>query len=168
METHPEWLSPKVQIKEASLRGQGMFAKEKIMEGERILSWGGTYVEREEAEKAKTTGKLVMQWEDNLFSIEDRGESLTYFINHSCQPNCWMRDTFSIISMRDIGEGEELTADYALWETDENYVASWTCGCGSPLCRHQITGKDWRLSELQRRYKDHFIPLINQRIAKLI
>ncbi|MBI5356696.1 hypothetical protein HZB78_03715 [Candidatus Collierbacteria bacterium] len=78
-----------------------------------------------------------------------------------------MKDAFTITAMRDIKIGEEITADYAIWEADENYISKWECNCGSAFCRQRVTGKDWRLPELQARYKNHFSPLINKRINKL-
>ena len=50
----------------------------------------------------------------------------TYFTNHSCDPNIWMKDAVTLIARRDIQIDEELTADYALWEGDENFVAAWS------------------------------------------
>ena len=32
-----------------------------------------------------------MQWDENLFSVENRGEDKGYFINHSCEPNIGFR-----------------------------------------------------------------------------
>ena len=66
-----------------------------------------------------------------------------------------------------IKSGEEITADYALWEADENYISKWECSCGSIDCRKKITGKDWRINKIQEKYKDHFSPLINKRIKML-
>ena len=141
-----------------------MFTIEKIPAGEPLIVFGGEYVNTKEAKNAKANGKLVMQWGDDLFSIEDRGDDLGYFINHSCDPNTWMKDAFTITAMRNIKIGEEITTDYAIWEADENYISKWECNCGSTKCRRKVTGKDWRLFELQERYKNHFSPLINKRI----
>ena len=159
-----DWVNPKIQIKETGNRGKGMIVIEEISCGESLVIFGGEYTDAEEAKKARANGKLVVQWDDNLFSIEDRGDDLGYFINHSCDPNAWMKDAFTIIAMRNIKIGEELTADYAIWEADEDYISKWKCNCGSALCRKKITGKDWRQPELQARYINHFSPLINKRI----
>ncbi|HEY1074493.1 MAG TPA: AAA family ATPase [Patescibacteria group bacterium] len=160
------WINSKAEIKVSPVQGKGLFARELIKGGEEVVRWGGEYTDRVGAEVARNTGKLVMQWDDNLFSIEDRGDDDAYFINHSCEPNLWMKDAYTLIARRDINPGEELTADYALWEADENYVSRWECKCGSSRCRHKITGKDWRRPELQKHYKDHFSPLINKRMQR--
>lgn len=160
-----DWLSPKIEIRETSNRGKGMFALESIKEGEPVIKWGGTYVNKEIAQQAKAEGKLVMQFDEDLYSIEDRGESDAYFINHSCEPNVWMEGAFTLVAMGDVDTGEELTADYAIWETDESKVSSWECHCGATHCRHRITGEDWQLPDLQEKYLGHFLPLINKRIG---
>ncbi len=162
-----DWINPKIEIREAANRGKGMFAIEPIIKGEVVIVWGGNYVKRKEAEKAKREGKLVMQFDDNLFSVEDRGECDTYYINHSCEPNVWMRDSFTLEAMKDINKAEELTADYCLWETNEEKISKWKCQCGSSNCRQLITGKDWQIKELQEKYRGHFLPLIQKRINKL-
>lgn len=142
-----------------------MFATSPIVQGEKVLVWGGVYVQKEEAERAIQQGKLVLQWDDDLFSVEDRGEDEAYFINHSCDPNVWMCDAFTLSARRDISTGEELTADYALWEAREEYVSNWDCHCGAKNCRGNVKGTDWRLPELQKMYDGHFSPLLNKRIV---
>lgn len=39
------------------------------------------------------------------------------------------------------------------FEGDTNDVKPWVCRCRSSLCQSSITGKDWRLKELQERFK---------------
>ncbi len=162
-----DWISPKITILETAQKGKGMFANEFIKTGERILFWDLKYINKDTAEKCKEAGMLVMQWDDDLFTAEDRGTDLGYFINHSCDSNTWMTGISTLTAKRDINIGEEITADYSLWETDEGYISKWECKCESPLCRKRITGKDWKIHEVQERYKNHFLPLILKKIEKL-
>lgn len=161
------WLNPKIEIKKSPLGGRGMFALEKIFESEDVLVFGGDYIDTTEAEKEKKKGRLVMQWDKNLFTSEERGDDETYFINHSCNSNTWMKDAFTLVARHEILPDEEITADYALWEADENYLSKWLCKCSTPECRSRVTGKDWQRLDLQKRYKNHFSPLINGRISTL-
>jgi len=169
------WIDPRIEIKSSPLHGKGMFAAAPIKEGEVAVIWGllKTYTNREDAEKAAANGRAkgksiyIEQIDEDLFSVEERGDDPSYFMNHSCDPNLWMKDEVTLIARRDIKRDEELTLDYALAEPDEDFVASWKCACGCPLCRKRYTGKDWRTLELQERYHDHFTPLIKRRIAKL-
>lgn len=161
-----DWINPKIETRQVIDKGIGMFAIRPIKKGEKVLIWGGEYINKEQAEKAKSKGKLVIQWDDNLFSTEDAGNDRGYFINHSCDPNAWMSDTFTIVAMKDINIGDEITIDYAIFEDNENYISKWECKCGSPICRKKITGRDWELEKLQKKYKNHFSPLINKKIYK--
>jgi len=156
------WLNPKIEIKDISEKGKGLFAVEPIKKGESVIIYGGGYTDKNGAEKAKSEGKLVMQWDDDLFSVETRGEYVGYYINHSCEPNTWMNDSFTIVTMKKIKAGEELTIDYAVLPNGIDYVSKWECKCGSPKCREHITGKDWQIPELQKKYKNHFAPIINK------
>ena len=55
--------------------------------------------------------------------------------------------------MQDIEAGEELTHD---WATTVDLEYELDCNCGSPECRGIITGKDWKNSDLQQKYKGWF------------
>ncbi len=166
MNIEQDWVNPKVGVKDSPISGKGIFADANIKRGEKIIVWGGGYTNSIGAEEARKKGKLVMQWDDDLYSIEDSGNDNGYFVNHSCDPNVWLLDAYTLSTKRDVEAGEELTADYATWEANENYLSKWNCKCHSPLCRAKVTGKDWRDPILQERYKEHFSPLLNKRIQR--
>jgi len=42
-----------------------------------------------------------------------------------------------------------------------------TVNVGAKVCRKKVTGVDWKVKEIQNRYKDHFSPLINKRIDSI-
>ncbi len=165
-----DWISPKVEIRPSEIHGKGMFAVAPISQNEVVAIWGGDFVNGTQAEKARLSGKAIQQIDDDVFEVfeyDKRGEGApTYYHNHSCDPNTWMKDEVTISARRNIEPGEELTIDYAMFEADENYVMPWECNCDSVACRKQITGKDWFLPELQERYGNHFSPMINRRIAQ--
>lgn len=143
-----------------------MFANVDIGRGEKLIIWREGYTDEVGAKEAREKGLSVMQWDDNLYSREGTGDDDGHSVNHSCDPNMWMYDACTLVAKRDIKQNEELTADYALWETNENSISKWDCRCGSPLCRGRVTGKDWRDSRLQERYRGHFSPLLNKRIQR--
>ena len=161
------WLNPKIEVTQSSIHGKGMIASTAIGPGEKIVRWGEGYTDRAGAEEARRQGKGVMQWDENIFSCELSGNDDLYSINHSCDPNTWMSDAFTLVARRPIKTGEEITADIALWKADEESVSQWMCNCCSTICRGRITGRDWRSPELQVRYHGHFSPLINKRISTL-
>jgi uncharacterized protein len=163
------WLDPRLELKASPLGGCGLFTAAPIGAGETVLVWGGaSYTDAAGAQAAARAGKSVMQWDEQVYSVATNDDDSAFKINHSCDPNVWMKGAFTLVARRAIAAGEEVVADYALWETSEAYVASWECHCGSALCRRRITGRDWRLLDLQERYHDHFSPVLERRIARML
>jgi uncharacterized protein len=169
------WFSPKIEVRASDAHGLGTFARERIEPGEIVEIWGEftkgvqtvAYTsDREFADAARRKGKAVMQWDDALFSVEERGADDGYFINHSCDSNLWFADPFTLIARREIEPGDEVTIDYALFESNDDFVAVADCKCGAAGCRHRVTGADWRRGDLQERYRGHFSPLLNHRIER--
>jgi hypothetical protein len=150
-----------------------MYACAPIHVGESVVVWGGVVFTRDEVDAGKAEEGSTVPTGEGIYLGSPAGtynrekDDLGDFMNHSCDPNVLMQDEVTLIARQDIAAEEELTTDYALWEDDEQYVAAWECCCGSSLCRHRITGGDWRHPELQRRYEGHFSPFINERIKKL-
>ena len=78
-------------------------------------------------------------------------------LNHSCDPNTWWSGDM-IVARRDIAMGEELTIDYSTANADPSFLLA--CHCESYRCRQMVTGDDWRIPELQRRYAGHWAPAV--------
>ncbi len=57
------------------------------------------------------------------------------FLNHSCSPSAGMRG-LTIISIRDMKEGEEITVDYSTIEGDRRWEMK--CSCGAKNCRKMV------------------------------
>lgn len=162
------WLDPRIDICPSPIGGRGMFAREAIKKGETVIVWGGVVLTAEDV-KAGRCRKGTLSAIDEKLWLGDPSDGEDYaadFTNHACDPNLWLSDEITLTARRDIAAGEELTADYMMWEANEDYQADWQCRCGSPLCRKNITGRDWRLPALQERYEDHFSPFLNERIER--
>jgi hypothetical protein len=171
------WFSPKIKIQGSDVHGRGTFAAERIAAAEVVEVWGErtggetTVIytgDLEAVQLARREGKVVMQWDDELFSIEDKGGDDGYFLNHSCDSSLGFKDAFTLVARRDIEPGEEVTLDYVLFESDEAFVATWCCTCGAETCRRRVTGKDWQRGEVQARYAGYFTPLLEKRIARAL
>jgi uncharacterized protein len=166
-EYRQSWIDPRVEVRETLDRGKGTFARDRINRGEVVIVWGGWVVTRKDLEARRFKSPATIGEGVYLAGVPGEADQPDDFTNHSCDPNLWMQDEATLAARKDIADGEELTADYAMWEADEGWVAAWKCRCGSPLCRKTITGRDWRLPVLQERYQDHFSPFVNERIARL-
>ena len=86
-------------------------------------------------------------------------------LNHSCNPNAGLSGQICLIAMRDINVGEEVCFDYAM--SDSSDYDEFECHCGAPNCRKKITGNDWKLLELHKKYEGYFIPYLQRRIQSL-
>jgi uncharacterized protein len=166
-----DWVDPRIEIRASPRCGNGSFAVAPISAREIVMVWGGIIGTHEDARLGLRIkrGTATAIAEDRVIGSRPDGPdepSPAHYLNHSCDPNIWMLDEVTLAARRDITADQELTADYAMWEWDEASVKTWLCVCGSPLCRRTITGRDWRLPELQNRYRGHFSPFINARIER--
>jgi len=69
------------------------------------------------------------------------------------------------MAARDIEAGEEITTDYASYQSFPSYRLE-PCTCGTALCRGRMTGNDWKMPELQQRYRGYFTPYIERLIRE--
>ena len=83
-------------------------------------------------------------------------------LNHSCDPNLGWTDDTTLVAIRDIAAGEELTIDYATVITDPAFVMM--CHCETYRCRQVIEGTDWKIPQLQLRYAGHWAPPVQRLI----
>ena len=134
----------KYALKGSSVSGYGIFANQPIRKNEVIFSGEGLaqriiskrYVESNWNDKQKSDFKhyaypvgkdVYVLWDENPVNWAPQ--------NHSCAPNT-AYDGLNVIATRDIGQGEELTVDYALF-IDES-MEPFACQCGSENCRELI------------------------------
>ena len=163
------WIDPRIELRPSPIDGIGMFTIRAIAKGEPVVIWGGTVFTEEEIRAGKARRHSVAEIGEGLYLAAGVGEpeSPDDFMNHSCDPNVWLADEVTLVAMRGITAGEELTADYAMWSTDPSWTLPIPCGCGSRLCRRAVTGNDWKRKDLEARYRSHFSPYINDRINLL-
>jgi SET domain-containing protein len=171
------WRDPRIDVKNSSIQGLGMFAKESIQAGDVVIIWGGRIFTAEDISAGKARATSISILDDGLYladevrpagevghaSVAEETDSPDYYLNHSCDPNVWMEDEITLVARCAILPSQELTADYALWEQDPTWKIL-PCQCGASCCRGKVTGNDWQLPELQQRYQGHFIPYLNKRI----
>jgi hypothetical protein len=165
------WLDPRVHIRNSPIEGRGLFATTELTEGTVVARLGGRLVGSAElaalvaAADADPTASYVdtITVEDDLHLVMPPGSQI-HFGNHSCNPNLWQAGAFTLVTRRSIHVDEELTVDYVT----QTGVSQWRmdCTCGHPACRRVISGEDWRLPELQRRYGAHWVPGLLKRIAR--
>lgn len=146
--------------------GKGTFILEAVTAAEVLIIWGGELFADSTRSEARPGSAIAVEEGLYLAARRDQERTVSDYTNHSCDPTLWLLDEVTLAARRDLHAGEELTVDYATFEADEEWVMfqGHPCRCESPLCRAHVSGRDWRLPELQERYAGHFSPLLQSRI----
>lgn len=165
METGQDYLAPQIEVQQHPEKGGcGIFATAPIPAGTLLILWGGRIVTGAQfAELPAWAQRFSLQVEADLYQISFAEDEPGNFVNHSCDPNAGLRGQIALVAMHDIAPGEEICFDYAM--SDSSPYDEFTCACGAARCRGQVTGRDWRLSELQQRYDGYFSAYLQRRIA---
>jgi SET domain-containing protein len=160
------WISPKARKGvDSGIAGRGLLATQPIPRGDVVAVKGGhilTTAELDALPEKLRNSDIQITDDLHLAAVTDEEyEPVMLFVNHSCEPNVGFAGNVVLVAMRDIGAGEELTTDYALFD---DYDGTMTCSCGTPSCRGVIDGRDWRRPELQRRYAGYFSWYLQRKI----
>ncbi|MGE5258362.1 MAG: SET domain-containing protein [Hyphomicrobiales bacterium] len=160
--------SIKTEIRISDTEGRGLFAKEPIRKGEIVSVRGGHIITRQmEKEIKRPDGYWGYPIADEFVLAPlntQEVESVMMFLNHSCEPNVGILGQVIFVAMRDIDSGEELTIDYAMFGANKEPMR---CNCRSSNCRGLITDTDWRIKELQVKYRGYFSSYIQLKINEI-
>ncbi|MBE7411140.1 MAG: SET domain-containing protein [Leptospiraceae bacterium] len=156
-----------IAVKYIEGKGLGLFTNTKIPKGEIVSISGGIVVSKTFYEDvAKKNG-----YDDYAYFIEDdflimplnpKNPSPDWRMNHCCDANCGIVGQTTFVAMRDIEEGEELTFDYCMSESDPDY--EFYLNCTKSICRKKFSGNDWKNPELQKKYKGYFSLYIKRKM----
>jgi uncharacterized protein len=161
------WLHPAVRTGPSDIAGTGLFATAPLAAGTAVVRVGGRLVSTAELHALIVEAQRDGGYIDSIVVDEDvelvlPPRSAGRFGNHSCDPNLWWTDGYTLSARRDIAAGEELTNDYATSTADPGYLLR--CHCESTRCRGMVSGDDWQIPELQIRYDRHWVPMLQRRI----
>lgn len=160
------YISTKVEKKNSPIHGQGLYCKvnETFKKGEVVMIKGGYELHRSEMSASEIIDSYLPIGDDLFLAAKTKDEEqcVKLYINHSCSPNIGMLDERTFVAIRSIKGGEELTIDYAFVD-NEDY--KFTCHCGSKQCRRTITGTDWKIKTLQKKYYKYFSPYLKNKIS---
>lgn len=157
------WLSDGIQIRPSGIAGQGLFADHDISAAVVVSRLGGRMVANDAlAELMESAEEYVdsVSVTDSHSLVLPPG-SKNRCGNHSCDPNLWWIDPFSLATRRPITAGEELTVDYGTLTDNPRFHIN--CRCGTTRCRALVTGADWMRTDLRKRYGDHWVPVLRDR-----
>src|SRR5256714_15614475 len=134
-------LAPGLSIKESRIEGRGCFSVAHFKGGRKIAEYTGEKIKNAEANRRANRRKLRICAINERWSLDgSRGGNGTHYINHSCEPNAYMRNTrghLIFMALRDIQPGEEITVDYI----STLHPDTKRCHCRAPNCRGTINRK---------------------------
>lgn len=135
------------EIKKSSIAGNGAFANQDIKKGQNIYFLQGELCTLDEILKRVDAGE---EEPSDPLGVDDEAyldlEEFSRTINHSCNPNSYIKGQNELVALKDIAAGTEITYDYSttMDDNEEKIVNMghelWTCPChcGSKNCREVI------------------------------
>ncbi|MBI2637444.1 MAG: SET domain-containing protein [Candidatus Sungbacteria bacterium] len=120
------WVSPKLISQKSTIHGDGVFAKDGIAGGEKLMEFGGELISKEQAESGNYRSRSIwIVYPKHYLALpnSDTAKSLDEHLNHSCNANAWLADEVTLVARR-----------------------------------------DWRIPDVQKKYRGHFHPMIQQMI----
>lgn len=165
------WVHQDLVVVDMPPKGKGVVTAESIKSGTTIVLYGGHVMSLEQECELDEKIKDYPHQIDDLFVIGPASVheiQVSDYINHSCDPNCGFQGQIRLVTMRDIEKGEEITFDYAMVLSQSEHTLSayeLDCKCARANCRGKITANDWRLPDLQDRYKGYFQEYIVKKIT---
>ena len=93
--------NPAFEIAKSPIHGMGLFAVRRIEKGELIGNLEGEYT---------TEDGMYVLWIDARTGF--RVTNALRYINHADDPNACYYDDLTVVALRDIEPGEEITHDY--------------------------------------------------------
>jgi hypothetical protein len=125
-----------VEVRVSGIDGKGVFGLVPFRRGQRVGDmWGEVISTTEGMRRAKLRKRIAIVEIDEALAVDARRSASPFrYINHSCQPNSYMRignGWIRFYARRNIHSGEELTCDYG----ETQHEGKLPCLCGAPNCR---------------------------------
>ena len=148
----------KYTIAKSAIHGKGIILNQDVKKGETIFIFRGKEVCYTKGAWQHSPNWLqvgYVRW------IDPAPETPGVYLNHSCSPSAGVRGKTTIVAMRPMKKGEEVTIDYALSETYP--IWHMRCKCKSKNCRKVV--KPYQDLSDQRKRK--FIPYTSKYILDM-
>lgn len=137
----------RIEVRKSRVHGRGVFTKERIRKGARIIEYTGRRLPWKEAQDAPPLDPK-RPYHTMLFSLDNGdvidaavGGNEARWINHSCDPNCETfeeDDRIFVHALRGLQPGEELFYDYKMIPSErrtKRLEKEFGCLCGTAKCR---------------------------------
>ncbi len=127
-----------LEVRKSKIYGRGCFALIDFPRRRKIATYAGELVrgQRKIMQRVDNQQAIKVIWLTDYVAIDGAvGGNQTAFINHSCDPNAYMRrvpgEKIVFFARRDIKAGDEITINYR----DPEHPPADECRCGASNCR---------------------------------
>ena len=141
----------KLICKPSPIHGLGLFAGEDVEKGELIAHIKGTVMHKTNRSRrdALSNPNWIGIAKDKWFDPDKPYE----YINHSCAPSAGIKGKVSLVALRNLKKGEEITIDYSTVEGDPLWKMA--CACETKQCRQIIKSIQFLPERQYRRLTPH-------------
>lgn len=134
--TPPYHIYYPVKVAKSKIAGKGAYALQRIPARKKIGDLGGVIITMKEAMKLIKDLKVInlVELDDDLALNASANPNDMRFINHSCNPNTYLRvmkNRVEFYALKNIKKGDELSCDYG----ETHHDGKLPCRCGAKNCR---------------------------------
>ena len=127
------------KVGRSPIQGRGLFALSALPGRRKLGELGGDLItQREARRRARAAGSImIVEFPDGTALDATHSKSPFRYVNHSCEPNAYMRlyrGRVEFYTLRPVEPGEELTCDYG----ETHHDGALACRCGSRRCRGRL------------------------------
>lgn len=138
-----------------------------IFNGERISTKKALEITASDSPNDIEDSNYIIQINNNLWLRPLKREVADYF-NHCCEPNAGFlqsrKHADTLVAMRDIYAGEQVTYHYAFTDTDAPY--EFDCHCGADSCTGKFSTSISQNPGFQEKYWDFLAPFLQASIIE--
>ncbi len=135
----------------SKIHGKGIFARQNIEKNQPICVIKGRKMfkinkdEEDALAHPDWVGFEMNHWVDPIPPFK--------YLNHSCNPNSAIKGKVTLVALKDITAGEEITIDYSIIEADPRWYMK--CNCKEPNCRGIIRSIQFLPEAIYKKYTPH-------------
>jgi hypothetical protein len=123
-------------VKTSRIHGRGLFARAPLPKRRKIGELTGKIISVRAARRKARAAQCIkiVEFGDGWALDATTDSNCFQFVNHSCQPNTFMRlfrHRVEFYTLREIAAGEELTCNYG----ETQHEGTLACRCGSRSCQ---------------------------------
>jgi len=182
------WLSDKLEVSDSDTEGAWVYVKQwvSITSWELVaVFWGKVHT----IDQWLSLPREVQMWHIMVSGWHTMGawSSLEVdngdYVNHSCDPTCWLVGQTCLYALKNIFSGEEITFDYGtvlwldqqiVWRLPAEFIDQETgvivliddCNCGTDICRWRVTAEDRKILKDSKKLQGFFSPHVQRLITE--